>query len=62
MREKCFQCFRLVHGGIRHLENIRFANKEWDGVHGGIRHLEMLQSAPLVLIQVHGGIRHLEIE
>ena len=32
----------VVHGGIRHLENISNRITTWLDVHGGIRHLENL--------------------
>ncbi len=52
---------RIVHGGIRHLENCPDDHQLHKNVHGGIRHLEKTWQQFQEQWTVHGGIRHLEI-
>ena len=51
---------KLVHGGIRHLENKKALFVVDKRVHGGIRHLESVDLIRQQLGPIHGGIRHLE--
>ena len=51
---------RVVHGDIRHLENLAKQSVRLEIVHGDIRHLEMKLVLGGRLWVVHGDIRHLE--
>lgn len=51
----------MVHGDIRHLENVLRPEQYLKRVHNGIRHLEMFEQAVTAYSVVHDGIRHLII-
>ena len=49
-----------VHGDIRHLEKLVYAERSSGIVHGDIRHLEKQKIRHFNMRYVHGDIRHLE--
>ena len=60
MYQNRHHCHPLVHGDIRHLENVKTNSGICNQVHGDIRHLEIFLSSSYAAIRVHGDIRHLE--